>query len=382
MRRLTFLLFSAILFSACNQQHQPANGAGSDTFQLNGKLAGLGNDTLFLVHRTDVGTITDTAIARNDSFSFSGKCAEPQVYTLRWIRPADKAKNSPAKVGKQIFIEAASISITGNANGPDTIKINGSNSQKDYEVFQTIVKPLKDKMDSLDEDISALMKEKQESLAAPLETLYDSLQAKVGEAAVNYIQNNKHSFVSPYIALVTLAVDSIVPGRLESVLAALDSTAGNSYYGRQLKDLVAALKRTEIGAAAPSFTLNDTAGKPISLASLKGKVVLVDFWASWCGPCRRENPNVVKAYKKFHDKGFEILGVSLDEKHERWTAAIEKDKLSWQHVSDLKGWNNSAAKQYAVRSIPNNFLLDKNGIIIAKSLRGEQLEETLARVIN
>ena len=128
---------------------------------------------------------------------------------------------------------------------------------------------------------------------------------------------------------------------------------------------------------APAFTLNDTSGHPVSLDAYKGKVVLVDFWASWCGPCRRENPNVVKAYAKYHPKGLEILGVSLDENRDKWIAAIAKDNLSWQHVSDLKGWNNVVAKQYAVRSIPNNYLIGKDGKIMAKSLYGDKLTEQL-----
>jgi thiol-disulfide isomerase/thioredoxin len=110
-------------------------------------------------------------------------------------------------------------------------------------------------------------------------------------------------------------------------------------------------------------------------------VVLVDFWASWCVPCRHENPNVVKAYRQYHPKGLEILGVSLDEKRDKWIAAIAKDTLTWQHVSDLKYWNCAVAKQYAIRSIPNNYLIGKDGRIIAKSLHGEELQKKLAEVL-
>lgn len=125
----------------------------------------------------------------------------------------------------------------------------------------------------------------------------------------------------------------------------------------------------------------DTTGKHVTLSSLRGKYVLVDFWASWCGPCRKENPNVVAAYQKYHDKGFEILGVSLDDKKNLWEKAINADKLSWYHVSDLKGWRNQAAGLYMVKSVPSSFLLDKDGKIIAKNLRGEALHRKLAELL-
>jgi peroxiredoxin len=142
------------------------------------------------------------------------------------------------------------------------------------------------------------------------------------------------------------------------------------------------LRNVAIGKTAPEIVLNDTAGKSVKLSSLKGKYVLVDFWASWCGPCRAENPNVVKAYKKYNEKGFTVFGVSLDENREKWLAAIKKDGLTWSHVSDLKGWANVAAKQYAVMGIPANFLLDKEGKIIASNLRSEDLGKKLEEVLN
>ena len=144
--------------------------------------------------------------------------------------------------------------------------------------------------------------------------------------------------------------------------------------------MVAEQKKTAIGAVAPEFSMNDTEGKAIALSSLKGKVVLVDFWASWCGPCRQENPNVVKVYQKYHSKGFEILGVSLDQRKEDWLKAVKDDNLTWIHVSDLQYWQNAAARLYGVNAIPQSFLLDKDGKIIAKGLRGEQLEKKLAEL--
>jgi len=142
------------------------------------------------------------------------------------------------------------------------------------------------------------------------------------------------------------------------------------------------MRGIQIGDAAPEITLNTTSDKPLSLSSLRGKVVLIDFWASWCGPCRQENPNVVKAYNRFKDKGFEIFSVSLDKDKTSWVKAIEKDGLLWpSHVSDLKYWQSAAAQTYGVNGIPATFLLDKDGKIIGKNLRGEALEKKLEEVL-
>lgn len=136
-----------------------------------------------------------------------------------------------------------------------------------------------------------------------------------------------------------------------------------------------------MGAEAPAISLPDPEGKVVTLASMKGKYVLLDFWASWCGPCRAENPNVVAAFNKFKDKNFTIFSVSLDDNKEHWLKAIKDDGLTWTHVSDLKKWESIAARDYGVEGIPTNFLLDKDGKIIARDLRGEALDAKLAEVL-
>jgi peroxiredoxin len=200
------------------------------------------------------------------------------------------------------------------------------------------------------------------------------------EKALAFSRANSNSVLAPYLGLMFLNE----PGNELTMRNLYDSlTPGiqQSFFGKKLSELVTAASSTAIGAAAPDFQMNDVNGKPVSLSSFKGQYVLVDFWASWCGPCRQENPNLVKAYNTFKDKGFTILGVSLDKDKKAWVKAIAEDKLSWTHVSDLQFWNNAAARLYRVQAIPANFLLDKEGKIIAKNLRGKDLELELAKVL-
>jgi thiol-disulfide isomerase/thioredoxin len=185
--------------------------------------------------------------------------------------------------------------------------------------------------------------------------------------------------------LVALWATNFLPAEKE--MASLEDIANRLAKARpnhpQVKQFVANLQRLQgvnEGVIAPEINLATPEGPNLALSSLRGKYVLIDFWASWCGPCRRENPNVVKTYAAYKDKGFEIYGVSLDQDREAWLKAIEKDQLVWKHVSDLKYWSSAGAQAYQVNSIPQTFLLDKEGRILAKGLRGAALDQYLAQL--
>ncbi|MDM1050222.1 TlpA family protein disulfide reductase [Sphingobacterium hotanense] len=168
---------------------------------------------------------------------------------------------------------------------------------------------------------------------------------------------------------------------LQGLFKKLDKKVRKSNSGKLFERYLDALKNTQVGKKAPSITQLDLSGEPYALSDLKGKYVLVDFWASWCPPCREENPRLVKTYAEFKDKNFEILGVSFDKEFANWDKAIKDDKLTWKHVSDLQGWNNSAGQTYGVKAIPQNILIDPNGIIIAKNLHGDALNAKLREVL-
>ena len=196
----------------------------------------------------------------------------------------------------------------------------------------------------------------------------------------SFIKTNPKSFTAIY--LLKVMVSKMPADKGEALYQLLGTKYKATSYGTDIKTKINAGRVTAIGKVAPDFEQPDTAGKIVKLSDLRGQYVLVDFWASWCVPCRAENPNVVKAYEKYHDKGFTVLGVSLDQpgRKEAWLKAIHQDHLTWMQVSDLQFWNNTVAKLYGINSIPQNFLLDKEGKIIARNIRGEELNAKLAEI--
>jgi peroxiredoxin len=195
-----------------------------------------------------------------------------------------------------------------------------------------------------------------------------------------FVAARPNSPVAPFVVVVTSELQQDL-STIERRYTQLNEGVRGSFYGKIIRQQIDDKKAGAIGSQAIEFVQADIEGKQVALSSFKGKYVLVDFWASWCRPCREENPNVVRAYNKFKEKNFTVLGVSLDNNRAPWLKAIKADALAWTQVSDLKGWNNEAAAKYNIQSIPQNFLLDPSGKIIAKNLRGPELESRLCELL-
>jgi Thiol-disulfide isomerase and thioredoxins len=286
---------------------------------------------------------------------------------------------------KSYFLSTMFIIVVTMANAQstgDSPKITDSVSKKEYEEYKSLTKSVDERSADLNRIGSALyasgkLDEKKRDSLFRVRDLLDLEKRKI---ILDFSKANPASTVSAWAISIYYSFE---PDLTELVPAyqALTKENQQSIYGKQISETIRAAEKTAVGNEAPDFTVADAFGKPVSLHQFKGKFVLVDFWASWCGPCRAENPNVVRAYKKYHSDQFDILGVSLDNSRELWIKAIKKDGLEWKQGSDLKAWDSPVVKDYGLKGIPFNMLLDKNGKIIAKNLRGVELEIKLSEVL-
>jgi peroxiredoxin len=364
MKNITYLLIIMLLMASCSSEPH---------YVVKGKIDGSDSITFYLQKR-DAGKIItiDSAVSKKGSFTLKGGTIEyPQLIQL--VAGTTKKRTS-------FYLENSEITVTGKLDSLYIAKIAGSKTQDEYDSFVKSNKPLSDSYSKTYIDYQAAGKEGNIARVAQLEKQADSISKEMNALQKDFVKNHPASYASPSL-LGSLSYE-MEAGEIESMINGLDTTIAKVPQIIILKARVAVMKAVAIGQKAPDFTMNDVNGNPVTLTSKIGsKLLLIDFWAAWCGPCRRENPNVVKVYGEFNKKGFDVFGVSLDQKKEDWVKAIADDKLTWTHVSDLQYWSNAAAKIYAVNSIPANFLLDETGTIIAKNLRGEDLYNKVKEVL-
>jgi len=337
-------------------------------FEITGTLTGLPeNGPVVLVDLQQEDTVA-TGTVSNGRFVLKGSVQEPGLFNL--FLGAGNARSV-------LFIGNDKVTITGAADNPQSIEVKGSAVHNDFVELQTIFNPLMQKLIATSQRLQATPGVKEgDSLQVAYRNQFDDVTAAIDR----FVDNKKKSPVGAFLLVITRELDQDIT-QLEARFARLDASVQKSFFGKVLQEQISKGKIGAIGTEALDFTQNDTTGKPVSLASFRGKYVLVDFWASWCKPCRMENPNVVSAYHKFKNKNFTVLGVSLDRAREPWLEAIREDKLAWTHVSDLRFWQNEVARKYNIESIPQNFLIGPDGKIVGKNLRGPALEAKLCELL-
>lgn len=371
MKQFRFILMAIaaiFLISSCD------HGLSKNKFSLKAAIDGLDEGSVLLLQeRSDDGMVVlDTAKLVGSTYEFEGDIESPKLAYIT---------SNGFRGGLPIFLEAGQIKVTAHKDSLFKAVFTGS---KSHDFFSTVNKQLAD-YDKLWQDFyygeyRAMSKEDQALNEDKINMLYDSAQVSKAKYLEKELLANGAQAATPVLALSN--IDEMDIDAVQAIYDQLSPENLGSKSAENLADRITIIKRTSLGQPLIDFTMNDVDGNPVSLSEYAaGNYVLVDFWAAWCSPCRRENPNVVANYQKYHEKGFTVFGVSFDQKEEDWKNAIQSDGLVWGQVSDLQGWDNAAGKLYGIRSIPQNILLDPNGIIIGKNLRGAALGEKLEELL-
>ncbi len=368
-----FVLFQVSLF------------AQNGEFTLRGKVGTLNNPAIvYLSYQSEGKIVKDSAVLKNGEFVLKGNVANPVRATLNLYPVGKKAPVNLRSVDYlQFVLDAGNI----NFESKDSIKlatISGSKINDENAKLKELTKAVdiqRAEFQALTKDMTP-EKQKDEAFMTQARKKYDELMELGKQVALKFIQENPDSWLC-FEQLRTIGGYQPDVNVVEPLFNGLSERVKNTTTGKAYAANIVKWHKIAVGMIAPDFTQNDPDDKPVKLSDFRGKYVLLDFWASWCGPCRAENPNVVKAYNQYKEKNFTVLSVSLDHEgaKDAWLAAVKKDNMTWNHVSDLKYWKNEVAVQYTIQAIPDNFLLGPDGKILARGLRGEALSTKLAELL-
>ncbi|MDD7888015.1 TlpA disulfide reductase family protein [Flavivirga sp. 57AJ16] len=358
MKTLKLSLYLITIFSS-------VNFGFAQNVIVKGDLTG-SEDKKFVISYLKEGEYTkDTIQPIEGKFTWRTKMDEPQKVNLYF-------KMSYF----DFFVEPGTMTLTGTVGDYESYKVTGSSIQDEAEAYYKSISDITQPLNEAYQELHSVAEENKLTVEKKIE----DLRALRDQKAKKYIAKNPESMFS-----LNLVSDKTIVNDYEDVVILydlLDAKVLKTNAGKKLTERMKILKRSAIGASIPNFVQKNVKGTPVNLSSYKGKYLFIDFWASWCGPCRAENPNVLKAYNNYKDKNFTVLGVSLDNKEDKWKQAIEKDNLPWVQISDLKGFENEISTYFGIRAIPQTLLISPEGSIIAKNLRGAMLHEKLAEILD